>query len=105
MKRVLIISTTMVALGVALAAQDLPRRLGGANGPAALKGAETRPVPKLADGTVDLSGVWTGGGDQVLSRLVKPGEWDSLLKPEAKKIMASRNEADDLVPGNCVAAF
>jgi len=35
---------------------QLPRRLGGANGPRVAPPA-TRPVPKLADGTVDLFGV------------------------------------------------
>ena len=35
-------------------------------------------MPKLADGTVDLSGVWTGGGDAPIPRLLKPGEAPAL---------------------------
>src|SRR5260221_9391234 len=38
--------------------------------------APTGPVPKLADGTVDLTGVWLGGGssDADMTRAVKPGD-------------------------------
>jgi hypothetical protein len=54
-------------------AQELGRRLGGANGPTATAAEPNRPAPKLADGTVDLSGIWTGGGDGSFDRLLKPG--------------------------------
>jgi hypothetical protein len=87
----------MVVLGLAgpVAAQELPRRLGGANGPPPADASVKRPVPKLSDGTVDLSGVWTDGGSAPVSRLLKPGELDSLLLPWAKKLMASRDDSQD----------
>jgi hypothetical protein len=75
-------------------AQELPRRLGGENGPKKAPDV-VKPVPKLADGTVDLSGVWTGGGDAPIPRLLKNGELDTLLQPWAKQKMASIKEADD----------
>ena len=69
---------------------ELPFRLGGSNGPAVAKPDPNRPAPKLADGTVDFFGVWTGGGDAPVGRLLKPGELDALLTPAGKKILATR---------------
>lgn len=95
MKKALAVSLTLIGLAVPLVSQELPRRLGGANGPPAAEPVPARPVPKLADGTVDLSGVWTDGGSAPIPRLLKPGELDSLLQPWAKKVMASRTDAQD----------
>ena len=96
MKKTLLAAITMAALAapVAVSAQELPRRLGGENGPRKATDAK-RPAPKLADGTVDLSGIWTGGGDAPLPRLVGKEKFDALLQPWAKQQMASRKEADD----------
>jgi hypothetical protein len=96
-KKLLVAAITIAGLAApALSgAQELPRRLGGENGPKKAAEAATRTVPKLADGTVDLSGVWTGGGDAPIPRLLKKGELDSLLLPWAKQKMASIKEADD----------
>jgi hypothetical protein len=52
-------------------------------------------VPKLPDGTVDLSGVWTDGGSAPIERLLKPGELDALLQPWAQKVMAARDSSQD----------
>ena len=96
MKKLLVAAITIAGLAApALSgAQDLPRRLGGENGPR--KAAEAaKAAPKLADGTVDLSGIWTGGGDAPIPRLLKKGELDTLLLPWAKQKMASIKEADD----------
>ena len=96
MNKLLVAAVTIAGLAApALAgAQELPRRLGGENGPK--KAAEAaRPAPKLADGTVDLSGIWTGGGDAPIPRLLKKGELDTLLLPWAKQKMASLKESDD----------
>jgi hypothetical protein len=90
-----LVSAAVLGLSVALLAQELPRRAGGANGPPSITGGQNRPVPKLPDGTVDLSGVWTDGGSAPIPRLMKEAEFETLLRPEAKKIMAGRNEADD----------
>ena len=91
---------SLVAIALAMlatplsVAQELPRRLGGVNGPPAAPKAD-RPVPKLADGTVDLSGVWTGGGGVEIPELLKPGELDAILQPWAKQLMDSRNDGQD----------
>ena len=45
------------------------------------------PAPKLADGTVDLSGVWTGGGDAPIPRLLEEGR--------ARCAAAAVGEAED----------
>jgi hypothetical protein len=45
-----------LAAPLAVSAQELPRRLGGENGPRKAADAK-RPAPKLADGTVDFSGI------------------------------------------------
>ena len=99
MKRVLILTVTIAGLTMPAFAQEpqLPTRLGGSNGPRALKPDPNRPAPKLADGTVDLSGVWTGGGVTPVGELLKPGELDKVLTPAGKKVLASRtaNPADD----------
>ena len=89
------VAAVVVVLTLPVFAQDVPRRLGGANGPRSATATPDRPVPRLPDGKIDLGGLWTDGGSAPIGRLLKPGELDSLLKPEAKKIMASRNEADD----------
>jgi hypothetical protein len=102
-RKVLLVSIAAIGLAWPLVAgsQDAPAqeprvfRLGGANGPTPTAAEPNRPAPKLADGTVDLSGVWTGGGDGTIDRLLKPGELDTILQPWAKKLMASRDEGND----------
>jgi len=91
---VLVASLTIAGLSLTLYGQELPRRVGGANGPPPAK-PDSRPVPKLADGTVDLSGVWTGGGDTPVGQLLKPGELESLMLPAAKQQYATRDQAED----------
>jgi hypothetical protein len=93
--RVLVISVTMIGLTVPLESQGLGRRLGGANGPPPADAVPDRPVPRLADGTVDLSGVWTEGGSGSIEDLLKPGELDSILLPWAKALFASRTPGQD----------
>lgn len=74
--------------------QDLGRRLGGANGPPAATPMPDKPAPRLADGKIDLSGVWTDGGGQSLDQLLK-GELDAILLPKTKQLMQSRNDGMD----------
>jgi hypothetical protein len=97
-RRVLVTTFAIIGLASAAFSQELPRRLGGANGPPdADKALASRPVPKLADGTVDLSGVWTDGGD----RFVAPGtgltqaELEASLQPWALQKFKARNDADN----------
>ena len=98
MKRLIVAITVVgVALPVFALSQDLGRRLGGENGPRRAAAAD-QPAPKLPDGKVDLSGVWTGGGDGDISRLLKPGELDTIMQPWAKKLYAERNAVDGLDP-------
>jgi hypothetical protein len=89
------ISIVLALSAMALAeAQDIGRRLGGDNGPRVAP-KDSRPVPKLADGTVDLSGVWRDGGDANIPRQLGPAELDKLLLPWARQQMASRKEEDN----------
>jgi len=54
----------------------------------------TGPVPRLPDGTVDLNGVWIGGGpvnDMEQQGGLKKGTLDSLMLPWAKALVAKRD--------------
>jgi len=96
-KRLIFVSLTVLGLGMAAVEAQEPRvfRLGGSNGPTTLDADPNRPAPKLADGTIDLSGIWSGGGGEEIGRLLKPGELDTILQPWAKTLMASRNDGMD----------
>jgi hypothetical protein len=62
----------------------------------------TGPVPRLPDGTVDLSGVWLGGGSvQDLERQGGVAAGAIQLLPEARKLMESRQSKDD-PQANCL---
>ncbi len=95
MTRVLAASIAAVILAAPAVSQELPRRLGGANGPPAAADAPGRPVPTLPDGTVDLSGVWTDGGSAPLEGLLKPGELKANMLPWAQTRYDSRDESKD----------
>jgi hypothetical protein len=86
----------LLLTSVGVSAQELGRRLGGENGPpVADPSLARRPVPKLADGTTDLAGLWRDGGDARFPQQLKPGELDSILLPWAKQLMATRKETDN----------
>jgi hypothetical protein len=58
--------------------------------------AASRPIPRLPDGTVDLTGPWVGGGSNVDIELeggFKPGELP--LLPWARQLRDTRNKADE----------
>jgi len=75
------------ALGVVVAARQAP--------------APQAPTPRLPDGSVDLSGVWLGGGPVGdLAEGLAPGDSIPLL-PNAKKLMDSRSSNDD-PEANCL---
>ena len=56
----------------------------------------TGPTPHLADGTVDLSGVWMCGGSNSgdISKGLKPGS-ELVMLPAAEKIFKARKSEDD----------
>jgi hypothetical protein len=90
----------IVAVTVPLPAQETGR---GALGQVGALGQEVRraplatgPAPRLPDGTIDLNGVWVGGGP--LFNIVTQGglkEADLPILPAAKKRMDSRKEEED----------
>ncbi|OFW04916.1 MAG: hypothetical protein A3I61_17075 [Acidobacteria bacterium RIFCSPLOWO2_02_FULL_68_18] len=58
--------------------------------------AASRPVPRLADGTVDLTGPWVGGGSNVDIEFeggLKPGELP--LLPWARELRDKRDKKDE----------
>jgi len=60
--------------------------------------APTGPTPHFPDGTVDLSGVWVGGGsvnDIERDGGLPPGTLMSLMTPSAKALFATRKEQDN----------
>lgn len=78
-----------------LQAQPVMQRVGGANGPATLEDAAGLPVPMLADGTVDLSGVWIDGGTGRAEDLLPAGKLSELMLPWAREKYLARDPADD----------
>ena len=84
-KQLLLVSAMIVLVSLPLFAQS--RR----------PPSPTGPVPRLPDGTVDLSGAWLGGAVNHLERDggLKPGDVDNLMLPWAKTLMQSRTDAQD----------
>ncbi len=62
----------------------------------------TGPTPHLADGTVDLSGVWMGSGSNSgdITKGLKPGE-QVIMLPAAEALMKTRKSQDD-PEANCL---
>jgi hypothetical protein len=62
----------------------------------------TGPTPHLADGTIDLSGVWMGSGSNSgdITKGLKPGE-QVIMLPAAEALMKTRKSQDD-PEANCL---
>jgi hypothetical protein len=96
---VLVVALAFSAALVAQGRQGNPPlgEIGAIGGGAKRAPAPTGPVPRLPDGSVDLSGLWVGGGpvqDIEKEGGLKPGTLESLMTPEAKRIFASRKPED-----------
>ncbi|HEY1305521.1 MAG TPA: hypothetical protein VGF24_18325 [Vicinamibacterales bacterium] len=94
----------VVVTATALAAQQTPPAAtspAGSGGLNRAPAASTGPAPRLANGQIDLSGVWQGGGPvgNIADGLAK-GE-TLPIKPEWKKIMEGRKAKDD-PEANCL---
>ena len=95
----------VVVLAAVVSAQQTPPAAtspagsGGLN--RAAPAAPTGPAPRLPNGTIDLSGVWQGGGPvgNIADGLAK-GE-TLPIRPEYKKVMESRKAKDD-PEANCL---
>jgi hypothetical protein len=94
--RKLFLVCAIVAVAVPLFAQE-PGPGGGLGGGSRSRRAIPKgPVPRLPDGTVDLSGAWVGGGpvqNMEVQGKFKPGEIP--LLPWAKQLRDSRKPEDD----------
>jgi hypothetical protein len=91
-----IVFACAIAMAVSLLAQERIFQLGG--GSTSNKPPPAGPVPRLPDGTVDLSGAWQGGGP--VQDMERQGELQEGLKeipllPGAKKLMESRQREND----------
>jgi hypothetical protein len=111
MKRPLIISyviaVTLGAVSLLIAQAPAPGPTPGNAAPKAKgkgKGPPTPsgPTPRLPDGTVDLTGVWMGGGSNSgdITKGLKPGE-QVVMQPWAEALMKTRKSQDD-PEANCL---
>jgi len=103
--RKFLVLTAILGMAVPLLAQQAPAGGRGNQpplGPVNALGQEvkrppaaTGPTPRLPDGTVDLNGLWSGGGPVgSIGQGLKQGETLPLL-PAAKALMDTRIESDD----------
>jgi hypothetical protein len=91
--RTLLITSVLAMLAVPTFAQERGTPIGALGQAVRRPPAPTGPVPRLPDGTVDLSGLWIGGGavgDMERDGGLKPGEVP--LLPAAKALRDSRQE-------------
>ena len=103
MKRGIGVFMTIAVLSVALLAQLQAQggvqqiQVGGS--PTVPENMVTsQPVPRLPDGTVDITGPWVGGGsnnNMEADAGFKKGELDALLLPWARELKAKRNIRDE----------
>jgi hypothetical protein len=99
-KKLLVVSTTVLALTVALLvqthAQNRVTSVPSGGTPVVPDSQVNGPVPRLPDGHPDLSGPWLGGGSNAdIEREggLKPGELP--LLPWAKELRDKRKEQDE----------
>ena len=100
MNRLLVISTTIIGLALTLPVQsqdqERVRSVPTGNTPLVSEARVNGPVPTLADGTVDLTGPWVGGGSNAdIEREggLAPGELP--LLPWAKALRDKRLVQDE----------
>jgi hypothetical protein len=100
MRKFLVVSVAVAGLTlsllVQLQAQDRVRSVSVGGTPRISAADAARPVPRLPDGTVDLTGPWLGGGinnDFEADAGMKPGEVP--LLPWAKELRDKRRTQDE----------
>jgi hypothetical protein len=107
MRKVLVVAVALITLGVAIGAQQPTGALAflqrertasipTGNTPLISEADAARPVPRLSDGRVDLTGPWVGGGSNAdIEREggLKPGELP--LLPWARELRDRRKEQDE----------
>ena len=100
---------TCYVLAVTLGAVSLLVAQGPAPGQAAPKGkgkggpaTPAGPTPRLPDGTVDLNGLWMGGGSNSsdITKGLKPGS-EVVMLPGGEALMKTRRSQDD-PEANCL---
>ena len=101
MRKLLFVGVVM-ALAIPLLAQEPGGGGVGALGQEVKRvPAPTGPSPRLPDGTIDLNGVWVGGGpvgDLESQGGLKKGEVDNLLLPWAKDLLVYRAKHEEEDP-------
>ena len=97
MRKLLLVSVALMALGIGVAAQRERTASVPVGGTPLMSEADgKRPAPRLPDGRIDLTGPWIGGGSNAdIEREggLKPGELP--LLPWAQKLRDSRRTQDE----------
>ena len=90
MKRLLLLAA-LALVATQVQAQEQVRHIAPANPVVADKDVNSQPIPRLPDGTIDITGPWFGGGsngDIEREGGLKPGELP--LLPWAREMKAKR---------------
>jgi hypothetical protein len=95
-RKLLLISVVLLGLSIGIPAQQRTASVPVGGTPLISNADALRPVPRLPDGKVDLTGPWVGGGSNAdIEREggLKPGELP--LLPWARTLRDSRREQDE----------
>ncbi len=102
MKKLLfVIAIVVAAVPLLVRGQDSDQGVGALGQSVKRAAAPTGPAPHLPDGTIDLNGVWVGGGpvnDLETQGGLKKGELEALMLPWAKEQFAYRAKHEEEDP-------
>ena len=96
MKELLVVSLTLLGLTMGVVAQQRTASIPTGGTPLISAADASRPIPRLPDGRIDLTGPWVGGGSNAdIEREggLKPGELP--LLPWARTLRDTRREQDE----------